>query len=177
MSAIEQVKQRAAERKELSDYRRRESEMQQTRRDQDMFTAGQNDAYTAVEQELVRRQGPIVMGSPEDRQMQADTERGYRYATTPQPQGPSMFDDFKSAVSKKLGQTQQSISNGLADLFGSSEADVMRNQRNTRMGAEMKGSMEQDARDTAFARAREMGDTSENTINTLMMEEFKKRGL
>jgi len=177
MSAIEQVKQRAAERKELADYRRRDAEMQQTRRDEDMFMAGQNDAYTAVERELARRQGPIVMGSPEDRQMQADMERGYRYATTPQPQGPSMFDDFKSAVSRKLGQAQQSISGGLAGMFGSSEADVMRDQRNARMGAEMKASMEQDARDTAFARAREMGDTSENTINTLMMEEFKKRGL
>lgn len=173
MSAIEQVRQRAAERKELADYRRREAEMNQAQRDQDMFAAGQDDAYTAVERELMRRQGPIVTGSPEDRQMQANMERGYNYAVNQEPLGAGMFDDFKAAVSRKLNSAGEAISSGLADMFGPSEAEMIRDQRNTQMGQELLEDMRASARTNAFARAQQMGDMSEDNINRLMVEEMK----
>jgi hypothetical protein len=170
MSAIEQVRQRKAEQQELAQYRQREAEQRQMARDNEMRLAGQDDAYTAVERELAKRQ-PIVMGSPEDLQMQADMDRGYRYATTPQPQGPSMFDRFKSAVSNKLGQAQQSISTGLADMFAPSP-EVQ--QRNAAMGAAMKKEMEDNAYQMGMMRARESGDMSEDNINRLIVEEMNK---
>jgi len=114
---------------------------------------GADYAYRDITNRLASaQQQPIVEGSPEDIQMQQNRDRGFNHSNT------GLLDEVsRLAAQKQTGQEQPSQYN--------------------QQGIEARDSLLQDARDTAFSRAHQIGDTSEGTINKLMIEELHKRGL
>lgn len=171
MSAIEQIKQREKEKRELDEFRKKEAEANRAKVESQLYTKGVNDAYRAVEQELYKRQGPIVSGSPEDLEMQDNIQRGIEFTKNQPPMGSGLLTDLRKRIANKLKTTSNDISEGLAVLLSPTE-EIER--RDALMGQQMQKELENNARNRAFNRAKAMGDMSENTINNLMVEELNK---
>lgn len=102
MSAIEQIRQRKAEQAELARYREKEA----LERDKSIRLAGQEEAYSAVERELMRRAQEQAM----DRNMQQAAARfENRGANDYNPTFGQAMQDAGNWIGKKF--------NGLADSF------------------------------------------------------------
>lgn len=127
----------------------------------------------AIEQTLKERT-PIVVGSPEDRYMQQAMERGYNASVNEPPMGMGIAKSLRAIP----GNIYDAVSSRLSNLF-SEEANPPEPVSSfvAEAAAQQKESMRQDAYDTAFAKAREMGNTSEDNMNFLITQELNKRGL
>jgi flagellar biosynthesis/type III secretory pathway protein FliH len=135
--------------------------------------AGAARFQKAIEEALMERT-PIVVGSPEDRYMQQAMDRGYTASVNEPPMGTGIAKSLRAIP----GNIYDAVSSRLGNLF-SEEANPTEPVSSfvAEAAAQQKESMRQDAYDTAFAKAREMGNTSENNMNSLIIQELNKRGL
>lgn len=170
MSYIERARQNKVDRDELADYRRQRSQMQIQQASDIARNEGADDAYADVIQQLERAaadgRSPIVAGSRADIDMQRNMDAGYNYVP---PENEGLLD----AVSNQLGRASDSVSDWFSNAIGRSEPSTDQSLR----GAQAEEDARQSAYASAFNAAELSGDTSEENMNKLVIQELDKRGL
>ena len=111
------------------------------------YNKGSNDTLSQLMAASQQYQ-PIMEGSPEDIQMQQDTDRGLNYG---------LLDEINQRIPPSAGQQPQPQY--------AEEAEVSENE------------LIEDAQQSAFIKAQDMGDTSEENMNTLLIQELNNRGI
>lgn len=171
MSYIEKSRQNKVNAEKAASFDR----MQQARREEDLYAQGSNDAYSAVERELMRK-------AEADRQMDRDMAAGAAYYEANKGADNTSFRQMLGDVGNLIGQKVNAAGNyisnaagGLADSLGQTAEKNLapspqEQSRNDAMGAEMRASMEQQVFDKAFRTAQEQGDTSQENLNRLISQ-------
>jgi len=119
------------------------------------FSAGEGSGYDKGSNDTLaqlmaasEQYQPIMEGSPEDIQMQQDTNRGLNYG---------LLDEINQRIPSSSSQQQQ--------------------PQYSEEGAVLENELIEDAQQSAFMKAQDMGDTSEENMNTLLIQELNTRGI
>ena len=178
MSYIEKSRQNKVNAEKAASFDR----MQQTRREEDLYAQGSNDAYSAVERELMRK-------AEVDRQMDRDMAAGAAYYQANKGADNAnfrqMLGDVGSIISNKVNAAGEYISDAAKGLGNTLYEGVKsgfvptpeESARNKALGAAMKADMVEEATNRAFSIAQEQGDTSEENLNRLITEQQKLMGV
>lgn len=151
-----------------------EADMRASNRAMQAYKLGGEDVKMALAKKLADNPQYIVAGSPADVRMQEDMQRGYNNAVNAPVAGAGMAQRLRNMP----GDIYDAVANKLGGLFAGDVSEKKAPVSSfAAQGNQMRDSMREDAYNTAWERARAMGNTSEDNMNALIIEEEKKRGL